>query len=145
MLKSILSGHNIITTIHSNDCKSSIERIIHLCKEQNNLDQTLLGNMATDLFDIGIHLNQEMTESGIRRSIVEVVEYIGYDEKGAIINPLFKLINVVNKVNNEYKYIDKYEYGKISSNLFNKFARKKALNKNIERFLKNEYYEKENY
>lgn len=69
MLKSILIGHSIITTIHSNDCKGSIERVIHLCKEHNNLDQFLLGSMATDLFDIGIHLNQELTPTGIKRTL----------------------------------------------------------------------------
>lgn len=142
MLKSILSGHNIITTIHSNDCKSSIERIIHLSKEHNNLDQTLIGNMATDLFDIGIHLNQEETKSGVKRGIVEVVEYTGYDEKGAVVNPLFSITSLVKKENNDYSYTDNFNYGKISEKLFNKFSRKKALNKNIEMFIKEEYYEK---
>lgn len=61
--------------------KVVLKRIIHLSKEHNNLDQSLIGNMATDLFDIGIHLNQEETKDGVKRAIVEVVEYIGYDEK----------------------------------------------------------------
>lgn len=57
-------------------------------------------------------------------------------------NPLFSITSLVKKGNNDYSYTDNYNYGKISEKLFNKFARKKALNKNIEMFLKEEYYEK---
>lgn len=142
MLKSILSGHNIITTIHSNDCKGSIERIVHLCKENNNLDQYLLGNMASDLFDIGIHLNQELTSDGIKRMIVEVVEYCGYNNRGAVINKLFSRSNKVKKEYTNFQYEEEFEYGKVSKKLFDKLARKKVLSENVNIFLKEEYYER---
>ncbi|MDD4623776.1 MAG: CpaF/VirB11 family protein [Bacilli bacterium] len=142
MLKSILSGHKIITTIHSSNCKNSVERLIHMCKEKYNLDQTLLGSMVSELFDIGIHLSHTIDDKGIKRFIVEVVEYTGYDNHGAIINKLFSRTKKVKKINNNYQYYDDYEYGKISKNLFEKLANYKALNKDIDKFLRKDYYEK---
>jgi len=141
MLKSALSGHNIITTIHSNNAKSNVERMIHMCKEKYNLDQSLLGNMICDNFDVGIHLDYEITETGIKRYVSEVVEYISYDKSGTIINPIFKRETSIKKVKDHYIYDTKYVFGKITKNLFTKLADSKLLNKEIEKFMEDVHYD----
>lgn len=141
MLKSCLSGHHIITTIHSNNAKSNVERIIHMCKEEYNLDQNLLGNMICDNFDIGIHLDHYIDEFGVKRFISEVVEYVSYGRGGTVVNPLFTRSTTITKRNGRFFYDVSYKYGKITKRLFDKLASAKVLNSEIERFVKEEYYE----
>lgn len=142
MLKSILSGHKIITTIHSNNCKNSVERLIHMCKEKYQLDQKLLGSMISELFDIGIHLSHTVDERGIKRFIVEVVEYVSYDSFGAKINPIFKRNETVKNNSGLISYETNYVYGKITKELFSKMAMNHALTNKVNRFVKEEYYDK---
>lgn len=141
MLKSCLSGHNIITTIHSNDATSNVERIIHMCKEKYNLDQNLLGNMICDNFNLGIHLDYYIDETGVKRYISEIVEYISYGKSGTIANVLFKKNTAITKRNGRFFYENSYQYGKMSEKLFNKLASSQVLNSDIEKFIKEEYYE----
>lgn len=144
MLKSCLSGHHIITTIHSNSAKSNVERIIHMCKEDYNLDQNLLGNMICDNFDIGIHLDYYIDNDGVKRYVSEVVEYVSYGKEGTIINPLFTRLTSIVKRNGRFFYDVNYKYGKITKRLFNKLASAKVLNNEIDRFIKEDYYEEKN-
>jgi pilus assembly protein CpaF len=144
MLKSCLSGHHIITTIHSNNAKSNVERIIHMCKEKYQLDQKLLGSMICDNFNLGIHLDHIVDEFGVKRFISEVVEYISYDSDGTIINPLFTRITTINKKNGRFMYNVNYKYGKMSEKLFQRLASYKVLNTETDRFIKEEYYAEKN-
>jgi len=141
MLKSCLSGHHIITTIHSNNAKSNVERIVHMCKEDYNLDQNLLGNMICDNFDIGIHLDHYIDEFGVKRFVSEVVEYVSYGKNGTIVNPLFTRQTTISKRNGRFFYDVSYKYGKVTERLFNKLASAKVLNSEIDKFIKEEYYE----
>ena len=145
MLKSSLSGHNIITTIHSNNAKSNVERIIHMCKENYNLDQNLLGNMICDTFDIGFHLDHYIDEFGVKRFISEVVEYVSYGKEGTKINPLFTRITNITKRGGRYFYDVNYKYGKMTRRLFDKLARAKVLSSDIDRFIKEEYFEEKSF
>ena len=145
MLKSSLSGHNIITTIHSNNAKSNVERIIHMCKENYNLDQNLLGNMICDNFDIGIHLDHYIDDYGVKRFISEVVEYVSYGKDGTKINPLFTRITNITKRGGRYFYDVNYKYGKMTRRLFDKLARAKVLSSDIDRFIKEEYFEEKSF
>lgn len=144
MLKSCLSGHNIITTIHSNNAKSNVERIIHMCKEDYNLDQNLLGNMICDNFDLGIHLDHYIDENGVKRFVSEVVEYVSYGNEGTVVNPLFTRETTITKRNGRFFYDVSYKYGKMTKRLFNKLASAKVLDSEIEKFIKEEYYEEKN-
>lgn len=141
MLKSCLSGHNIITTIHSNDARSNVERIIHMCKEKYNLDQNLLGNMICDNFDLGVHLDYYIDDNGVKRYVSEVVEYVSYGKDGTTVNPLFIRTMTITKRNGRFFYDVDYKYGKMTKKLFNKLASAKVLNNEIEKFIKEEYYE----
>jgi len=142
MLKSCLSGHHIITTLHSTNAKSNVERLIHMCKEKFNLDQTLLGSMICENFDLGIHLDYEIDDTGVKRYISEIVEYIKYGENGTIINPLFKRIVKIKKDTSGYIYDVSFQYGKISKKLFEKLAEEKVITESIDYLINQEYYEK---
>lgn len=142
MLKSALSGHHIITTLHSNNAKNNIERLIHLCKEKYDLEQILLGKMISDIFDLGIHVDYEISKNGIKRFVVEVVEYIGYDEKGVIYNTIFKRNINIKKVGDKFEYTPTFFYGKISENLFEKLLNNKCLEEKIMKFIDKELVEK---
>ncbi len=145
MLKSCLSGHNIITTIHSNNAKSNVERIIHMCKEDYNLDQNLLGSMICDNFDIGIHLDYYIDDYGVKRFISEVVEYVSYGKDGTKINPLFTRTTNITKKAGRYLYETDYKYGKMTRRLFNKLANAKVLSSDLDKFIKEEYYEEKSF
>ena len=140
MLKSALSGHHIITTLHSLNATNNIERLIHMCKEKYNLDQNLLGSMICDNFDIGIHLEHFIDEDGVKRYVSEIVEYIEYGKAGTVVNPLYRRTIKIKKHNDEFKYVTEYDYGKISRNLFNKLTKEKVVNSSINKFLKEEYF-----
>lgn len=145
MLKSILSGHHIITTLHSSNAKSNVERIIHMCKEKYQLDQNLLGTMICDNFDIGIHLDHKVDSDGVKRYVAEVVEYVAYTDKGAIINTIYKRNVNIAKVNNGYEYTVSYKFGKMTKKLFDKLIAYEVLNSDIEKFMKEEYFGGKNY
>ena len=142
MLKSALSGHHIITTLHSNNSKNNIERLIHLCKEKYDLEQVLLGKMISDIFDLGIHVDYDISDKGIKRFIVDVVEYLGYDESGIKYNTIFKREIKIKKVGNEFEYVPTFFYGKISEKLFQKLLNNKCLNDDIIKFIDKEVIEK---
>lgn len=145
MIKSGLSGHKIITTLHSDSAATNPDRLIHMCKEQYDLDQVLLGKMITDVFDIGIHIDYDITKTGTKRYICEIVEYLDYTDKGVRVNPIFTLKSQpVKQPDGSIVYERVEKYGKISRQLFDKLTKKKVLTKDIERFVKEEYYDKEN-
>lgn len=142
MIKSGLSGHKIITTLHSDSAESNIDRLIHMCKEKYDLDQKLLGKMITNVFDIGIHIDYDITTSGTKRYICEIVEYRDYTDRGVVTNPIFTLkLQPVKQKDGTLKYERVGINGKISKELFDKLAKKKVLSNNIEQFIEEDYYE----
>lgn len=147
MIKSGLSGHKIITTLHSDSAESNVDRLVHMCKEKYDLDQKLLGKMITNVFDVGIHIDYDITKEGTKRYICEIVEYRDYSDRGVIINPIYSLkLQPVKQSDGTYSYQRVGEFGKLSKELFDKLAKKKVLSKDIDRFIEEGYYgeEKEN-
>lgn len=144
MIKSGLSGHKIITTLHSDSAETNVDRLIHMCKEKYDLDQLLLGQMITSVFDVGVHIDYDVTSEGIVRYVCEIVEYKGYDESGVEVNKIFEVaLQPVKGEDGKFTYQKVYKYGKLSEELFSKLAKKKVLTPEIARFIKEEYYGKE--
>lgn len=144
MIKSGLSGHRIITTLHSDSAESNVDRLIHMCKESYNLDQVLLGKMITDVFDIGIHIDYDITESGTKRYICEIVEYKDYTERGVVTNPIYTLkLQPIKNADGTIRYEKLNQHGKISKTLFDKLAKKQVLSEEIADFIEEGYYGKE--
>ena len=78
---------------------------------------------------------------GVKRYIAEVVEYVSYGKNGTVINPLFTRETKIVKRNDRYFYDVNYRYGKMTRRLFNKLASAKVLNSELDKFIKEEYYE----
>ena len=76
--------------------------------------------------------------------MAEVVEYVSYGKEGTVINPLFTRETTITKRNGRFFYDVNYKYGKMTKRLFNKLASAKVLNSEIEKFIKEEYYEEKN-
>lgn len=144
MIKSGLSGHKIITTLHSDSAETNVDRLIHMCKEKYDLDQLLLGQMITSVFDIGVHIDYDITKEGVVRYICEIIEYNGYDEAGVDATKIFEVaLQPTKDEKGNFVYKRVYKYGKISEELFAKLAKKKVLTPEISKFIKEEYYGKE--
>jgi hypothetical protein len=116
-----------------------------MCKEKYQLDQSLLGSMICDNFDIGIHLDHKVDSDGVKRYIAEVVEYVAYTDKGTIVNTIYRRNVSIRKIDNRYEYKVDYKFGKMSRKLFNKLVSHEVLSNDIEKFVKGEYFGEENY
>ncbi|MBS3199006.1 CpaF/VirB11 family protein [Turicibacter bilis] len=97
LIKAGQTGHHVITTLHSMSADQSVDRFIHMCKEEYDLDTLLLGKLISNVFSIGIHLEQEVTDQGVQRYISQIVQYENYDQNGVIFSPLYEL---------EYRIVD---------------------------------------
>lgn len=112
LIKAGQTGHNVITTLHSMSADQSVDRFIHMCKEEYDLDTLLLGKLISNVFSIGIHLEQEITDQGVQRFISQIVQYEDYSQNGVIYSPLYELdYQVINgevtKVNKLYPLNDR--------------------------------------
>ena len=99
MIKAAQTGHNVITTVHSISAHDSVDRLIHMCKEEYDLEQVLLGQIISRAFDIGIHLDYTIDQNGVSRYITEIVQYESYNDQGLKYSPLYELEFVVNQDN----------------------------------------------
>ena len=112
LIKAGQTGHNVITTLHSMSADQSVDRFIHMCKEEYDLDTLLLGKLISNVFSIGIHLEQEITDQGVQRYISQIVQYEDYDKNGVVCSPLYELgyefvKGEVKKVNKLYPLNDR--------------------------------------
>lgn len=80
------TGHRVLTTLHAPKRKA-ISRLITMCKKGQNLDDDTLERMVTDVFQIGIHIEQN--EHTLTREIVEIVEYVREDDRKTRVIPIF--------------------------------------------------------
>ncbi len=96
MLNAATTGHNIITTLHSNSAYDIPIRLLNMCTERkvNLNEQTILKNIYSVL-DIGVHLISTFDQDGnIIRSIKEVVEYqMNIKEEKYLIHEIFNQEN----------------------------------------------------
>lgn len=81
------TGHTVITTVHSDDCYSTYERLVYLCKKETDIDGNILMKFITEAFPIVVYIKQLADNS---RKITEIMECI-VDKKGNIsYNTLFR-------------------------------------------------------
>lgn len=74
LLESISTGTHLLSTIHAYDALRIPKRILHLFKEIEISNKTLLNNIHESI-DFGIHLEAEITKSGVRRFIKQIVSF----------------------------------------------------------------------
>ncbi len=110
------TGHTVITTVHSNDCRSTYKRIVSLCKKGTDIDNQTLMEFVTEAFPIVIYAKQLENK---KRKITEIMECI-VDEKGNVsYNTLFRYKVTENRRERDKVIIDGYfeKVNNISENM----------------------------
>lgn len=102
LIKSISTGAKIITTLHTDDAREIPKRILNMF-EDNELSNDKIENMIYDYIDVGVHIQNQLTESGAHRYIDQLVVFYS-DEHN---NPHKELIYECDGHNIEYRPIPK--------------------------------------
>lgn len=68
LIKSISTGAKIITTLHTDDAREIPKRILNMF-EDNELSNDKIENMIYDYIDVGVHIQNQLTEAGAHRYI----------------------------------------------------------------------------
>lgn len=106
---SISSGHNIISTIHSDKASSIPMRMYSLLESNLDIDQFL--KSIHRYVQIGVHVKGYMSKqyNRFQREIIEVVEFYVDDNNEAKINVLYKkALNGTEVYKNPTKYLLEY-------------------------------------
>lgn len=106
---SISSGHNIISTIHSDSARNIPMRLYSLLEGQTDIDQFL--KSIHRYVQIGIHVKGYMSAElqRFQREIVEVTEFYVDDNNEAKVNVLYKKgLDGTITFNNPTKYLKQY-------------------------------------
>ncbi|SOC32660.1 conserved protein of unknown function [Brochothrix thermosphacta] len=75
MLQAVLSGHYIITTLHSVSANASPRRFVNMCKSAYNIDEKATQEDILSNFDFGIHIKKLRINGKTIRFLSEIVEY----------------------------------------------------------------------
>ena len=75
MLQAVLSGHNIITTVHAIDARAIPHRFINMCLSGYTVSEKMLHEDIYRYFDLGIHIKRARYKNKIYRYLSELVEY----------------------------------------------------------------------
>lgn len=125
------TGHTTATTVHSNGCKSTAERIVTLAKKAFDMqDSTLYGMFAT-AFPILVH--QEKLADGSRK-VTEIYEVLDYKEGEIKYNKLYGyevLDNIYDGENIEKTIGEFIKYNSISKKLYQRLLKKGAKKQDI--------------
>lgn len=111
MLEILSTGHPGMTTIHANNARDAIDRLIMMCLQAGvKLDREIIGKWATKIFDFVIY--QKKMDDGTRR-IVQMIELLDYVNDDVIYNPLFEFkATSIEKENGKISKIDGYHVRK---------------------------------
>ncbi|WP_195336927.1 CpaF/VirB11 family protein [Paraclostridium bifermentans] len=87
MIQSALSGHRIITTLHSINARATPSRIIDMVKEGHQVDEKALSENIYRYFNFGIHIKRKRINGKMVRYLSEIVEYL----EGEKTNTVFEM------------------------------------------------------
>lgn len=74
MIQAVLSGHHIITTLHSVDADTIPKRFVNMAK----MGYTVTDDLESDIrryFDLGVHIEREEYNNKVIRYLAEVIEF----------------------------------------------------------------------
>lgn len=86
MFNAVLSGHNIITTLHATDARTIPRRFVNMCSSGFKINEESVVNDIYTYFDFGIHLKSLNIDGNVVRYINEIVEF----KQGGTATTLFK-------------------------------------------------------
>lgn len=75
MLQAVLSGHNIITTVHAIDARAIPHRFMNMCLSGYDVSEKMLQEDIYRYFDLGIHIKKAKKGDKTYRYLSELVEY----------------------------------------------------------------------
>jgi len=75
MLQAILSGHNIISTLHATDALAISRRFVNMCASGYEVNEEMLTDDFLRYVDFGIHVERMEIDGKIIRYLSELVEY----------------------------------------------------------------------
>lgn len=76
LLNAVLSGHNIVTTLHSVNAKAIPKRFSHMVKMgYDSVDEKDLINDIKTYINFGVHIKKTTINGKVKRYLSEVVEY----------------------------------------------------------------------
>ncbi|EUJ34184.1 CpaF/VirB11 family protein [Brochothrix campestris] len=75
MLQAVLSGHYIVTTLHSVSADASPRRFVNMCKSGYDIDENATREDILSNFDFGIHIKKLRVNGKTIRFLSEIVEY----------------------------------------------------------------------
>lgn len=105
------TGHGVVSTIHSNSCEATYNRMVTLCKLKYDMKDETLYNLVTEAFPIVLFTRQLEDKS---RKIMEIIECEIFPDGRRQINTLYKY-NVEDVITNkEGKKIVSGEFEKVS-------------------------------
>lgn len=84
MIQSVLSGHRIITTLHSVNARAIPSRIVHMVKEGHQVDEKPLTESIYRYFDFGVHIKRKKINGKTVRYLSEIVEYLDGEEANTV-------------------------------------------------------------
>ena len=76
MIQSVLSGHRIITTAHTENAKATPTRLVNMAKQGYQVDEKALKEDIYRYFDFGIHIRKKKVNGKTVRYLSEIVEYL---------------------------------------------------------------------
>ena len=104
------SGHGVSTTIHANSCIATYYRMVTLCKQKFDMDDSTLYNLVTEAFPIVVFCKRLEDNS---RKIMEIIECVINDDRTRNIKVLYRY-HVEGSLNIEGKTAIKGNFKKIN-------------------------------
>ncbi|EQK39958.1 type II/IV secretion system family protein [[Clostridium] bifermentans ATCC 638] len=84
MIQSVLSGHRIITTLHSVNARAIPSRLIHMAKQGYTVDEKALREDIYRYFDFGVHIKKKTINGKTVRYLSEIVEFLDGEETNTV-------------------------------------------------------------
>lgn len=120
-----LTGHSIMTTLHAESAGLIISRMLSLIGETRQINEARLGNDLVHGFPIGLQLESETDENGVRRFISEIVEFHNFDGQRASYTSIYKVVRKYDPKTNEYT--ESYIVNPLSDALLEKLTFKRKI------------------
>lgn len=80
MLQAVLSGHYVITTLHSANARAIPRRFVNMCSSGFTINENAVEEDINRYFDFGVHIKKVVIDGKVIRYLNEIVEF---SENGA--------------------------------------------------------------
>jgi len=130
MVKSAMSGHSTISTIHANDASNILDRICKMCIGEYEMDEALFKIDTAEHIKIGIQMERiyDARRGKYVRRICQICEYVP-TKNNVLANMLYYIAKNENGLEEE-------NYGTLSKEMLDNFNKNNIDRNKIRRFIK---------